>query len=383
MNVRLSNICHLSGLWEPFSIWALSKVFILAFVLVGHTFFNYGPFLYKFPGNNLEDVFWRWDAVWYQNVADQGYSYEPNLRDQQNVVFFPLYPLTLRAAGSLGVSTPEAGIALSYGLTLACTVALYAITSRRFGLLAGRWAALLWAMYPFSLFGSSGYSEPLAILLTLIYLHCFWEQNYLSAGIWGGVLSAARPQGILFAIPLFLKGLKHRNPYAFWGTVMTSVGLFSYMGYLWIHFDAPLAFKEAQEAWRPHSFASWNPLHWITLVASGSLRIVYYPLANRWDSFFTNFVLDPWAAWWVIAFLPTLWKRVDKSLAVLTICSLIVPLTTGLTDSLGRFSWAMIPVFVAAGLSLSTKTLRYGILTLFSLLLAYLSVLWGGGFYVT
>ncbi len=41
----------------------------------------------------------RWDAGWYLGIARTGYEYDRRARGQQNVVFFPAYPLLMRTAG--------------------------------------------------------------------------------------------------------------------------------------------------------------------------------------------------------------------------------------------------------------------------------------------
>src|SRR5262245_21818415 len=51
----------------------------------------------------------RWDTGWYLGIAIEGYTYDPNLSadKQQNIVFFPAFPLMMRVAGRLlGGSSP-------------------------------------------------------------------------------------------------------------------------------------------------------------------------------------------------------------------------------------------------------------------------------------
>ena len=41
------------------------------------------------------DIFFHWDSGWYHSIVQQGYSYVAG--KQSNVVFYPLYPLLVKA----------------------------------------------------------------------------------------------------------------------------------------------------------------------------------------------------------------------------------------------------------------------------------------------
>ena len=56
------------------------------------------------PPNRVSSYEWvnlpiRWDAGWYLGIAVNGYNYDPNARPttQQNIAFFPAYPMAMRA----------------------------------------------------------------------------------------------------------------------------------------------------------------------------------------------------------------------------------------------------------------------------------------------
>ncbi len=42
------------------------------------------------------------DAVWYVDIARHGYSYISHENSQQNIAFFPLYPMMIRLASLFG-----------------------------------------------------------------------------------------------------------------------------------------------------------------------------------------------------------------------------------------------------------------------------------------
>jgi hypothetical protein len=48
--------------------------------------------------NELLDLPARWDTGWYLTIANEGYLYRPNASaaDQQNIAFFPAFPMSIR-----------------------------------------------------------------------------------------------------------------------------------------------------------------------------------------------------------------------------------------------------------------------------------------------
>ena len=112
----------------------------------------------------------RWDVGWYLGVAIDGYSYVPNRPlDQQNIVFFPAYPLLMRVAGRLlgGASTAFAlgGTLISLAAFFGALVYLYRLAREMLGD-DGEASAAVWllATFPFALFFSAVYTESLFLL---------------------------------------------------------------------------------------------------------------------------------------------------------------------------------------------------------------------------
>ncbi|HEY6146765.1 MAG TPA: hypothetical protein VIZ69_03675, partial [Thermoanaerobaculia bacterium] len=70
----------------------------------------------------------RWDAVWYRSVAVDGYSNDPSALEN-NVGFYPLYPLALRALSRL---LPVNILWIGIGLSLACLLGALLLAGRLF-----------------------------------------------------------------------------------------------------------------------------------------------------------------------------------------------------------------------------------------------------------
>ena len=53
-------------------------------------------------GNDLLDLPARWDTGWYLGIANVGYAFAPDAKeDQQNIAFFPAYPMAIRSLSPL------------------------------------------------------------------------------------------------------------------------------------------------------------------------------------------------------------------------------------------------------------------------------------------
>src|SRR5262249_54021318 len=53
---------------------------------------------------------YRWDALWYAEISEQGYHYEPG--KQSSAAFLPLLPLLMRAGAAVGLDPYWVGLVL-------------------------------------------------------------------------------------------------------------------------------------------------------------------------------------------------------------------------------------------------------------------------------
>src|SRR6266699_377809 len=229
------------------------------------------------------------DAIWYLNIARNGYEKEKFNTDQQhNWAFFPLFPLIVNAAARI---TGE---------------------------------------FPFT--------ESLFFLLTVACFYCAQRQMWWRAGTFGALASATRLAG-LFLIPALLilywqryRGRGLRPQLMSFG--LMPLGLIAFMIYLRQTTGNAFAFFDIQAAWghapnfflRPLFNYLMNPL----------------VLGSRWDFRLLNFCAV------VLGFVCCgllLWRR-QWALAVYALISLIVPLSATFTlQSLARYVMVIFQVF--------------------------------------
>ena len=112
---------------------------------------------FRMSPNEVVNLPVRWDAGWYLDIVINGYSFKPNEpRLQQNIVFFPAYPMAMRAGGRLlGGSSGAyilAGVTISLVAFFGALAYLYALARELLPDEDARYALWLIAAYPFALF---------------------------------------------------------------------------------------------------------------------------------------------------------------------------------------------------------------------------------------
>lgn len=232
------------------------------------------------------EVFGRWDGEHYQHIVTHGYQFKDNGKGY-NVAFFPLFPLLIWAAVSLGLPVELAGTLINNLAFLGALLMLYSWVAERHGRHAARWATAALAWCPFSLFGSVIYTEGLFLLCSTAALRAFDKQQHAWAAVWGALTTALRPPGIAL-IPTFLvvAWREKRKMPAYWAALLTSTGLVSYMLYCWLKFGQPLAFVLAQRGWQSRQDfygQAWIKLFSLVLLGpanhKGHIVDPWYPLA--------------------------------------------------------------------------------------------------------
>jgi 4-amino-4-deoxy-L-arabinose transferase-like glycosyltransferase len=77
-------------------------------IWLGYYFFTHGH-NYNHSHNIIKALI-HWDAGWYMDIVQHGYNYNGNPNLQQNIAFFPLYPIIMKLFSLLfglrnGIST--------------------------------------------------------------------------------------------------------------------------------------------------------------------------------------------------------------------------------------------------------------------------------------
>jgi Mannosyltransferase (PIG-V) len=282
------------------ALWS-SRVLIWAAALVTVATYGYGPMRHAFNpygltrglgwlGDALSAPVARWDAAWYEVIAHYGYRPDLGAFTASRDAFFPLYPLGLRALGTIGVPIVLGGVLFSTGALFVALYGIHRLTmlelgaagepawarfrSRTGGSAPGevaRLAVLATAFAPMAFFLSAVYSESLYLALSVGLLYAARRGRFALVGVLAALAGATRSAGIVLVVPaliIYLYGPRADRAPDFsharrlvpryrprrdvlW-FALAPVGLGLFMLYLRLAGGDPLAPFHAQDVWGRH-----------------------------------------------------------------------------------------------------------------------------------
>ncbi len=351
------------------SVFVGSRPAILGAGLLAVLMFGYAPNAppWRYSDNELFNLPLRWDAGWYLKIAENGYDYIPEAgaEAQQNIVFFPAYPLVTRVVALLlGNHKPAyvaAGMVVSLTAFLFALAYLYAFARDELGEEQAPVAVWLMAAYPFALFFGAIYTESLFLLAALGAFHHFRRREFVRAGVWGLAIGLTRPNGALLSVPLMLLALAPWLPQALAGgravmsapgarrlrnvvpacaaAVASGVGMLLYSAYIWRLTGNPFAWASGHAAWGRH----YTSLTQLVATRAGEIshRGLYaYVARSPYD------LINVLGAVFVLAAVWPVWRRFGIAFAVFILINILPPLATGGFLSAGRLSSVLFPAFV-------------------------------------
>jgi hypothetical protein len=167
-----------------------------------------------FPQNAFLESWFRWDAGWYTRIAREGYSITEIVPGQRTVVFFPLFPLSVRAVSQLtGGDVYLAAFLISNVSLLLATIFFYWLVKDRYDEHIARSATALLLCFPYSFYFSTMYAESLYFLGVTMAFWASQRRLWWLAGPAIAAASATRPVGIIAGLGaglLYLEQIRWR-----------------------------------------------------------------------------------------------------------------------------------------------------------------------------
>ncbi|MFH8488245.1 hypothetical protein [Streptomyces longisporoflavus] len=202
-----------------------------------------------------------WDCDWYLKIADQGYADTLGTQiDANNLAFFPLHPLLIRA-GSVLVPEPRGAVGLAIAVTCSFLAAwgIFAVGDHLYGRKAGVLLAALWGSLPVALVQWMGYTESLFTALTAWSLYAVLTGRWIWAGTLAALAGLTRPTGVALAAAVSLTALL-----ALWrrgrgrrvavrvlaGAVLAPLGWLSYVVWVGFRLGRWDGYFAVQKLWR-------------------------------------------------------------------------------------------------------------------------------------
>ena len=188
----------------------------------------------------------RWDSVHFQAIAAHGYTREDQL------AFFPLYPLMARAVGWACGSLLLGGFLVSVVSFVVGLWVVQKLAELEIGPEAARRTVWLLAFFPASVFLSAFYTEGLFLALTAGAIYLARTGRFGWACALGAAASATRNTGVALVVPLALLYFHERDRPVradlAW-LLLVPLGLVAYSVYQAIEWDDALATWHVQTYW--------------------------------------------------------------------------------------------------------------------------------------
>jgi len=308
----------------------------------------------------------QWDSEWYFKIATEGYRYNGDPTIQQNVVFYPLYPMLARGLTAIsGLTAADALLLVANLGGLLAIIALFKLVREEFGDQIALTTIALFSFFPTSVLLSAGYTEPLELLLIVCFFLVLKQQRYLLAALLAGLAVADRSTGIVLLPVLLWEMWRNRDQKPFLPVLLPCValatsGIWLFMIYLWSQFGDPFVFADGQTAFhRETTFAT-------RLIAALKFEPFTRMMLNDWNPW----GLDSWFTLLFIVMIVVGWFRLRSSWTLFAMGVLLLPYLTlsggpsGFV-SMSRFNLVSFPLFVVlADLLLRAKWLLAGVIGL-------------------
>ncbi len=230
-----------------------------------------------------------WDGVYYLGIAADGYRAGSVNGPYPNIVFFPLYPLAVRAVATpLGGDVPLAGVLVANAAGLAALFVAYALARRRLSSKAALLAATFVALQPGAVAFAMTYSDSLFTLLAVGAILCAERDQRPAAGALAVLAGLTRLQGTLLIVPLLLlfAARDGRRPRLSWLWALGGpVGLAGFGLFIGGVAGDPLALLTAQSIWDtgvPGAVAPASVLAVAAFVYAAVALVEARVLLDRW-----------------------------------------------------------------------------------------------------
>lgn len=298
------------------------------------------------------DSFARFDSGHYEGIAWNGYT--PAAGGRSNIAYFPVYPMLIRAVGSLFGRHHAiyyiAGIGISWVCFVLAMVALYYLARLDLPPRRAERAVLLTAIFPFAFFYGVAYSESTFLLFVVLAFFLFRTRRWLLGGLCGAVATATRVPGVLIVPALAwlawrnLEATRHDRVSAAAGLLLSASGFGAYCLYVYWLTGHPFEWAATLERWGNGYHPGGAP--WTAPVAL--LRQLF---THPYRYLTTNpmALIDTLYGVTGIAFVlaaPFVWRRLGAAYGLFMLLNLGLPLSSGVFEGVGRYCSVLFPCFI-------------------------------------
>lgn len=283
------------------------------------------------------------DGVFYIDIARYGYFDIPELAPGERIFtsigFFPLLPGLIRGLDPLLPGDGMvAGLVISLLAGWAACVAVTLLAREVYDQETARRAAALIACFPGAFAFTFIYTEGLMLTGAAACLLLLRRERWLLAGVAGALATAARPSGVAVVVAGLAVAAAAIHRDRAWRTLLapavSSVGMASYLAWLWVQTGSPTAwFENQRDFWNQRNDLGGYLVGWIPKLWQGG----YQPTDHHLHGVV------------VLALVPILWyfyrHRPDFATTAYVTASLVITLSSSLGPR-PRFLLAAFPLLL-------------------------------------
>lgn len=349
----------------------------------------------------------HWDGYHFLSIVLHGYHLAGPNGVPVEVAFFPAFPLLVRVSSHLLRIDPVLmGLIINFLLSVVTAVALYKLAilmCHRYLPIRqqkklddhrlARISVLLFFFYPASFFLASFYADSLVVAGSTLAIYFTMKERYAFAAISSFAVMGSKTTGLVLIPTLLLilcenQGIplhyKAWRSFIAWDmlrkiTILMSgivVALAVYMIYLWRNFGDPLAFSHVESVWGRE-----NSIFFFKRIYVNYYAQIIHPahFGNIYQYISILFVMAlPFATIWLSVWYARAYKV--YWLPVMTVLTMLLPLVSGLMESLNRYTLILTPLAIALATRLSLPHERKWLTWLLLLVFAGLTFYFAGGF---
>ncbi len=317
------------------------------------------------------DIWGVWDTGWYMSIAKNGYcatvSTQPDIVNQANYAFFPLYPMLMKILGAVVGDPFLAGIIISNIALLAGCFYLYRLALMDSDEPTALDSVKYLLIFPTAFILSSVFTESLFLVLLAASFYYARKGNWLAAGTLGFFLALTRSLGVLMVIPLAYEYLRtnktFRRDFCFLFLIPLGTAVFAVYNYF-LTGDF-LAFAHVQAAWGHRLFNPFRVL-WDGLFSTKLFN------ARSHAIFSAGYTIV------VLALFIIFPGRIRFSYWLTGIILIFIPLCSGL-QSLPRYILVIFPLYILLAQISRRGYINQAITIILAILQGFLMVFWSIG----
>ncbi len=328
------------------------------------------------PFTILGDMYNRWDAPHYIDIAKNGYV---NSGDQANfIVFFPLYPLLIRVFTVDFAVIDFTALVVANVASIVAFLYLYKLAKHEFDSSTAVKAVLFLSVFPTAYFLSAPYTEGLFFALTIASIYYARLSKWEVAGSLGFLAALTRMAGLLL-LPVLLVEFLHQSgwkpqrikPNIAWVFLVLG-GFLAYLGLNKVVTGDPLAFLTIEST---HWFNRLEPWTGLTEAVSWATKTSY-------PSNITIGVAPLFFAVFGLAMVGlAVWRRLRPVYITYMFLSWGLAVSTSWWVSVPRYVMAMFPMFILMGALVKRKSVTAVIVGVSGAALCYFAVLFSIGYW--